>query len=378
MIPLSIPHLSGNEWNYVKECLDTGWVSSAGAFVERFESEVAKYVESPYAIAAINGTGALHIALQLMDVQQGDYVIVPDLTFVASCNAIRYTGADPLLMDIDPETWQLDLDLLENFLQEQTIRNQDGTCRFRRDDRIIRAIMPVHVLGNMVDMHRLMALARKHGLAVVEDATEALGSTCQGQHAGTFGDMGCFSFNGNKIITTGGGGMIVTNDQKLAKRAKHLTTQAKVSTEEYIHDEIGYNYRLVNILAAIGVAQMEQLPSFVLHKQEMDAYYRRHLAGVGDIEFQQISSGISSNGWLFTVRTRRMRELLHFLNEQGVQSRPFWMPMHQLPMFASSPYIQTGNQADQVYQTALSIPSSTQLQETDWARVVETIRSFFN
>jgi aminotransferase in exopolysaccharide biosynthesis len=377
MIPLSIPHLDGNEWQYVKECLDTGWVSSAGAYVNRFEAMVAEYAGSPHGVACMNGTAALHLCLRLSGVQAGDYVIVPNLTFVASANAVAYTGAEPIFLDIDPGTWQLDLDLLEDFLSAHTFLNEKDELVTRRDGRVVRAIMPVHVLGNMCDMERLLFIARRYHLAVVEDATEALGSYYKGQHAGSFGQFGAFSFNGNKIITTGGGGVIITADEELAQQARHLTTQAKVSPDEYIHDAIGYNYRLVNVLAALGVAQMEQLPAIRTFKQKMDAFYRENLSGVGDITFQEVLPGVDPNGWLFTFRTARMRELLAFLNEQGVQSRPFWMPMNQLPMFQKSLYIRQHDHSNAVYQTSISIPSSAGLTEAQLETVVETIKQFY-
>ncbi|MCB0635951.1 MAG: LegC family aminotransferase [Lewinella sp.] len=377
MIPLSIPHLDGNEWTYVKECLDTGWVSSAGAYVNRFEAMVAEYAGSPHGVACMNGTAALHLSLRLSGVQAGDYVIVPNLTFIASANAVAYTGAEPIFLDIHPGTWQLDLDLLEDFLSAHTFLNEKDELVTRRDGRVVRAIMPVHVLGNMCDMERLLFIAHRYQLTVIEDATEALGSYYKGQHAGTFGRFGAFSFNGNKIITTGGGGVIITADEALAQQAKHLTTQAKVSPDEYIHDEIGYNYRLVNVLAALGVAQMERLPAIRTFKQKMDAFYREGLSGVGDITFQEVLPDVDPNGWLFTFRTARMRELLPYLNEQGVQSRPFWMPMNQLPMFKRSLYIRQHDHSNAVYQTSISIPSSAGLTDEQLEVVVKTIKQFY-
>ncbi|MEL6867611.1 MAG: DegT/DnrJ/EryC1/StrS family aminotransferase, partial [Bacteroidota bacterium] len=262
LIPLSIPHINGKEWEYVKDCLDTGWVSSVGAYVSQFEQVVAEYAGARYGIACMNGTAGLHMAMHLHGIGQGDYVIAPNITFIATLNAIKYTGADPILMDINPHNWQMDLDLLAHFLEEQTDLIK-GQRVLKSDQRPIKAIMPVHVLGNMGNMTQLLELAKRYDLIILEDSTEALGSYFNGQHAGSFGAMGVFSFNGNKIISTGGGGVMVTDDEALAKRAKHLTTQAKVSSMEYIHDEIGYNYRLVNVLAAIGVAQMEQLPDLI-------------------------------------------------------------------------------------------------------------------
>jgi perosamine synthetase len=376
MLLLSAPNIAGNEWKYVKECLDTGWISSVGAYVTQFEQMVADFAGAKYGVATMNGTAALQIALQLTGVERGDYVIVPNITFIASVNAIKYTGADPILMDVDPHSWQMDLDLLERFLENDTTQN-DGVLRLKADGRRIRAIMPVHVLGNMCDMARLSQLADRYGLAMVEDSTEALGSYYRGQHAGSFGRMGTFSFNGNKIISTGGGGVIVTDDEALARRAKHLTTQAKADPMEYYHDEVGYNFRLVNILAAVGVAQMEQLPGFIARKKTMDAYYRQELAGVGDIAFQAVRDDVDPNCWLFTFQSSRQREILHELNAAQAQSRPFWVPMNQLPMFRHDRYIHDGDQSASVYQTALSIPSSTFLSDGDLEQVVRIIKKVF-
>lgn len=376
MTLLSGPNISGNEWKYVKDCLDTAWVSSVGQYVNRFEELVAEFTGCRYAVATSNGTSALHISLMLAGVQCGDYVLVPNLTFVASLNSIVYSGASPILVDVDEQTWQMDVDLLKNFLAEHT-EIKDGKCVHRKDGRIIRAIMPVHVLGNIADMDRLMSLANNYHLAVVEDATEALGSYYKGKHSGSFGVMGCFSFNGNKIITTGGGGMIVTDDEVLAKKAKHLTTQAKSDAFEYIHDEIGYNYRLVNVLAAIGVAQMEQLPGFIQRKKEIDNLYRTALEGVGDITFQQVPDGVDANCWLFTFRSGRQKQVLQALNQEGFQSRPFWKPMNRLTMFERALYITNYNIADQVYGECLSIPCSTYITDEECSQIVETIKNVY-
>lgn len=376
MIPLSIPHLDGNEWTYVKDCLDTGWVSTAGAYVGKFEAAIAEYTGSRYAISCMNGTAGLHTAMNLLGIGAGDYVIAPNLTFVATLNAIAYTKAEPLLIDIDPHSWQLDLPLLQGWLEQSTY-TQDGVCYLKEDDRRIAAIMPVHVLGNMCDMDHLLQLAETHHLPVIEDSTEALGTTYRGQHAGTFGVFGTSSFNGNKIITTGGGGMLFTQDESAAARAKHLTTTAKTDPLDYFHDEVGYNYRLVNVLAAIGLAQMEQLPGLITRKKHMDAFYRDRLSGVGDISFQQVTEGVDPNCWLFTFRTNRMRELLGFLNDRGVQSRPFWTPMNQLPMYRELRYVSNNHHATQVHATAISIPSSSGLTDEQLVEVVDTIEAFY-
>jgi len=376
MIPLSVPNLAGNEWKYVKDCLDTGWISSAGTYVTRFEEAVAEYAGARYGVACMNGTVGLHLAQILCGIGAGDYVLVPNITFIATLNAVKYTGADPILIDVNGDDWQMDLSLLESFLAEKTELRESGTV-LKENGRPIKAIMPVHVLGNMGDMDRLCTIAKKYQLEVIEDSTEALGSYYKGKHSGTFGKFGVFSFNGNKIISTGGGGVIVTNDEELAKKAKHLTTQAKTSPMEYIHDEIGYNYRLVNVLAAIGVAQMEQLPDILKHKKKMDAFYRSELSGVGDIRFQQVSEEVDPNCWLFTLRTDRMRSLLTYLNKNKVMSRPFWMPMNQLPMFSQDIFYTQKNVSDQVYQTSLSIPSSSNLTDEQMEEVVKTIKRFY-
>ena len=376
MIPLSIPKLGGNEWKYVKECIDTGWVSMAGAYVTQFENMVAEFAGCAHGVAAVNGTCGLHMAMHVLGVTRDDYVLVPNITFIASANAVAYTGADPLFVDVDPQTWQMDLDLLEDFLENQTDPGERGPV-YRKDGRTISVIMPVHVLGNMCDMERLVALCERHRLPVVEDASESLGSYFNGKHSGSFGQISVFSFNGNKIITTGGGGVIVSNDEALAKRAKHLTTQAKVNPETYFHDEIGFNYRLVNVLAALGVAQMEQLPDFIQDKKRIDAYYREHLDGVGDIRFQEVTPGVDPNCWLTTIQTERQATVLEQLKDNKIVARPFWTPMNQLPMFEQLPYIQRDDHSRTIHRECLSIPSSVGLPESDLQEVVRVIRSCY-
>jgi perosamine synthetase len=380
MIPLSVPFLNGNEWKYVKDCLDTGWISSAGSYVSQFEQQVADYVGAKYGIACMNGTVGLHIAQVIAGVQASDYVITPNITFIATLNAIKYTGASPILIDVLPNSWQMDLNLLECFLSQETeIKFVDGQYNsYRKEDgKRVFAIIPVHVLGNMGNVDKLQELASTYHLVIIEDSTEALGSYHKEKHAGTFGKFGVFSFNGNKIISTGGGGVIVTNDEELAKKAKHLTTQAKVSAMEYTHDEIGYNYRLVNVLAAIGVAQMEKFPTLLDNKKRMDKYYRSNLEGVGDIEFQYVSPYVKANCWLFTFKTSHMRELLEYLNDKGIQSRPFWVPMNQLEMFKNEIFVSVNDYSNQVYQTSISIPSSAGISLLEMQTVVEHIKAFY-
>jgi len=364
MIPLSIPHLGGNELKYVTDCIETGWVSSAGAYVTKFEEMVAEFSGNAFGVAASSGTSGLHLAMHMLGIGPGDKVIVPNITFIASANAVAYTKAEPIFLDVDPNTWQLDLDLLEEYLNAN-------------ESKDIKAIMPVHVLGNMCDMPRLMKIAAQYDIHVIEDSTEALGTYYNGKSAGSYGVMNVFSFNGNKIITTGGGGVIVTNDEAHAKRAKHLSTQSKVDPETYFHDEIGFNYRLVNVLAAIGVAQMEQLPSFISKKKEIDAFYRSSLKGVGDIRFQKVEKEVDPNCWLFTFYSRKQAEILAALKENKIIARPFWFPMNQLPMFTNNEYVTHQDYARDIHLNCLSIPSSVDLNKEQLEEVVKVIKSVF-
>ncbi len=383
MIPLSIPNISGNEWQYVKDCLDTGWISSVGSYVNQFEEKITEFTGAKYAVATMNGTAALHIALQLAGVREKDLVIVPNITFVASCNAIKYAGADPMLIDIDPHTWQMELDLLEEHLEKYTYIVAEGDGETEEivrpysllSHRRIGAIMPVHVLGNMVDMDRLQRICKRFYLPMVEDSTEALGSYFNKQHAGTFGQFGTFSFNGNKIISTGGGGVIVTNDEILAKKAKHITTTAKKDPFEYDHDEVGYNYRLVNILAAVGVAQMEQLPAFLERKKAIDKYYREHLENE-NLQFQKVGDRVIPNNWLHTMKVKDQRGMIKHLLDNGVQCRPFWVPMNQLKMYQNCRYISNNDISNMIYRSCISIPSSTNLTDAQVEEVVRVVQSF--
>jgi len=362
MIPLSIPHLNGNEWTYVKECLDTGWVSSAGKYVNQFEDMVAARAECEFGIAAVNGTLGLHLAMHVLGVGQGDQVVVPNITFVASANAVNYTGAKPLFIDVDPATWQMDVALLERALQEE---------------ENIKAIMPVHVLGNIGNMAEILRLSKEYNVPIVEDSTEALGSTYNGRSAGSLSRIGVFSFNGNKILTTGGGAVIVTNDELLAKRMKHLSTQAKTDPETYDHDEIGFNYRLVNILAAMGVAQMEQLDEFLQKKKYIDRFYRVHLEGVGDIRFQKVGDDVDPNCWLFTFRSAKQPEILAALKANNIIARPFWRPMNQLPMFENHLYVSDQDHSKTIHAECLSVPSSVGIGDEELGEVVRVVRGCF-
>lgn len=376
MLLLSGPNMGGNELKYVSECITTGWVSSVGAFVDKFEKVTAEFTGAAHAVATSSGTTALHTSLVMLGTGSNDLVIAPNITFIATINSIKYTGASPVFIDVDKDTWQMDLDLLEEFLEKET-EIRERNCYHIASGKRIPVIMPVHVLGNMCDMDRLMALASKYHLTILEDSTEALGSFYNGKHAGTFGLMGTFSYNGNKIITTGGGGMIVTNDEALAKHAKHLTTQAKADPFEYFHDEIGYNYRLVNVAAAMGVAQMEQLPDFLKRKKEIIEYYKSQLEGVGDITFQKVIQSVNPNWWMPTIRTGKQKEILEKLNSNKMQSRPLWIPMNKLPMFERDIFYQHQDNSDFLYQRCLSIPCSTNITISELKAVSDKIKECF-
>lgn len=377
MIPLSVPNLAGNEWKYIKECLDTNWVSSVGSYVGLFEEKMAAFCGVKKTVAVANGTSALHISLMLAGVQRGDLVILPNITFVAPANAVKYTGADPVLIDVNEETWQMDLDLLEEFLETKT-GFQNNNCIHRDSGRRIGALLPVHVLGNMCDMDRLLSLASRFKLPVVEDSTEALGSYYKGKHAGSFGLFGTLSFNGNKIITTGGGGMILTNDEALGKKTKHLTTQAKADPNEYYHDEVGYNYRLVNILAAMGVAQMEQLEGFLQRKKQITAAYNGFFKNVEGAYPQKTGENVEPNHWLYTVRVREQEALRKKLLAAKIEVRPFWVPMNQLPAFKDDLYFTKEDISNKLYQTCLSLPCSTGLTIDEQEKVLSQLEEFYS
>ncbi len=376
MIPLSIPNISGNELKYVKECLETGWISTAGDFVTRFENDFSDFVKSNGAVSVVNGTSALHLALQALGVKSGEKVVIPNITFVASANAISYMGAEPILVDINEETWQMDLNILEDFL-EKDCKNIDGDIVEASSNKRVAAIMIVHVQGNICNMDELLRISKKFNLPILEDAAEALGSKYRESYAGTMGEIGCYSFNGNKIISTGGGGMIIAKDKKLLNKIRHLATTAKTDPLRYFHDEVGYNYRLVNVLSAIGVAQLEQLDAFIKRKNEISLFYRENLQNTGDIGFQKISDDVYSNEWLFTILTNQMEELLKFLNKNMIMSRPFWVPMNKLPMYSNCSYISSNSISERVHLRALSIPCSTNISQPELEEVIKKIKDFY-
>ena len=381
-IPLSVPEIKGNEWDYVKECLDTNWVSYVGHYVNKFEEVMADYVGVQYAVATSSGTAALHTALLVAGIQQNDEVLVSTLTFVAPVNAIRYVGAWPVFIDSEPKYWQMDPNKVVDFLNQEC-RWNNGKLYNKLTGRQIKAILPVHILGHPVDMNPIVEIARKFNLTVIEDAAESIGAKYHEKLVGDLGDISCISFNGNKVVTTGGGGVILTNNEKLAVRAKHLTTQAKQDSLEYVHDEIGYNYRMNNIAAAIGVAQMEQLDSFIDKKRQIASTYSKGLQDLLDCSLMEEAKYAFSTFWLYTllvsnsIAQHDSRKVIRELQEFGIQSRPLWCPAHRQKMYRDCVYY-GADCADRIYALGVQLPSSVGLQIEEQEYVIETIRTLLN
>ena len=377
-VPLIVPEIRGNEWKYVKDCLDTNWVSYLGSYVDRLEKLVAEQAETKYAVAMVNGTAALHIALMLAGVKPDDEVLVSTLSFIAPANAIRYVGAWPVFIDAELRHLQMDPARVVEFLETGCYWEQ-GTLRNRRTKRRVKAILPVHILGHPVDLDPILAVAEKYALPVIEDATEGLGSQYRGRSVGGMGHMGCFSFNGNKIITAGGGGMLVTNNAEWAERAKYLTTQAKDDPIEYVHHHVGYNYRLTNLLAAMGCAQMEQLDSFVKAKRQIAERYRVGLGKLAGLQLPEEASWAYSSFWMYTILLDESttgvsaRNLLKHLAAQRIQTRPLWQPLHRSPAHLAAVDMPCPA-SEKFYAEALSLPCSVGLTPDDQETVIEAIR----
>lgn len=383
-IPLSVPVLGGNEWAYVKECLDTGWVSSAGSFVTRFETAVCELTGAAHAVALVNGTAALHMALLVAGVQPGDLVIVPTLTFIATANAVRHAGADPVFVDCD-EFMNIDPAGVRSFLEEACERGADGPVE-RASGRVVRAVVPVHVFGRPADLAALLPVAADYGLAVVEDATEALGSRwtagpLSGRAAGAAAaGGGVYSFNGNKIITCGGGGMYVTPSAAAAARVRHLSTQAKTDTVRFVHDEAAWNYRLTNLAAALGVAQLEQLGGFIAAKRAAHDLYAGLLGDVPGVSLLGVQEGTEPNYWFISALVEpsqfgRDREgLMQSLREVGIDTRPVWGLLHEQTPFSGCTAWRV-EKAWWFWQRVLNLPCSSDLTPHDVERVVAAIRA---
>ena len=357
MIPVYRPDLSGNERRYVLDCLDSSWISSIGAYIEKFEYAVAAATGSAHAIAVCNGTVALHLAVHCLGVGPGDEVIVPSFTYIASVNTIAQTGATPVFADCRESDWMLD----------------PGDVARRITPRT-RAVLPVHLYGGAADMPELMALARQHGLAVVEDCAEALGSTIDGRHVGMFGDVGTFSFFGNKTVTTGEGGMVICNDDALAQRLRMTKGQGQSLTRRYWHEMLGFNYRMTNVAAAIGLAQIERLEAVLARKRAIGRHYRSLLADL-PVTFQAVGNRVAASDWLVSLLLPRgvdRDRVMRAMSARGVDTRPVFHCAHQMPMYAAGLHLPV---SEDISARGLSLPSYPTLTDAEMDRVVESLRA---
>ncbi len=364
-IALHEPEFAGREWDYIKECLDTGWVSSAGAYVDRFERDLCDYTGVAHAVVTSNGTSALHMCLLLAGVQAGEEVLMPTLTFIATANAVSYLSATPHFVDSEAVSLGVDALKLDAYLRD-IAKVVDGVCINQRTGALIRALVVMHVFGHPCDLDALNEVAQRWGLVLVEDAAESVGSLYHGRHTGNTGLVSALSFNGNKVVTTGGGGAVITNDPQLGRRAKHLTTTARTSHRwSFLHDEVGYNYRLPNINAALGCAQLEQLPSMIERKRALANCYEQAFASVEAVRFLSEPPGTRSNYWLNAIvidaRHEHLRDkVLAALNDAHYMSRPVWTLMHKLPMYQSCPRMDL-TIATQMEVRIINVPSSAKL-----------------
>jgi aminotransferase in exopolysaccharide biosynthesis len=363
-IPLHEPRFLGNEKKYLIDCVDSTFVSSVGKYVDEFEKRIAEYTGAKYAVACVNGTAALHMAMIVAGVKQNDIVITQPLSFIATCNAIAYLGAAHLFVDIDKDTLGMSPDSLQEYLEQNAEKGKDGYFYHKGTGQRFAACVPMHTFGLPSRIDRIAEICNEYNIVLIEDAAESIGSYYKGKHTGTFGTLGTFSFNGNKTITCGGGGAIITDDQQLAKKAKYLTTQAKVPHRwEFVHDEIGYNYRMPNINAALMCAQMEQLPGFLDNKRVLAAIYKKHFEAEG-FEFMNEIKDARSNYWLCAVllkdRTSR-DEFLQYTNDNGVMTRPVWQLMNKLVMFKDALKGDLSN-AEEIEQRLVNVPSSVRIK----------------
>ena len=383
-IPLSVPSINGNEWKYVKECLDTNWVSSAGVYVDRFEKEISRFTKAKYAVACSSGTSALQVSLRLAGVESGDEVIVPSLTFVAPINAIVYNNAQPIFMDSD-KYFNIDVDKTIEFIKKETDFVNGYSYNLKTKKRI-SAIIPVHIWGNAVRVNDLVELCNKKNITIIEDASESLGTfyskgNFAHRHTGTIGKMGCISFNGNKIITTGGGGAIVTNDKKIAEKAKYLTTQAKDDPIYFIHNEVGYNFRLTNIQAAIGVAQLEQLPIHLKKKKYIYNSYISQIEESSGFEICDVPKYATNNHWISMLRINKdlnklnIPGLINYLEKNKIQSRPIWRLNHLQKPYNDCFSYKIEN-APKLVAKCLCIPSSPSLTDSELEYISKKLNSY--
>lgn len=363
-IPLSVPVFAGNEKKYLNECIDTTFVSSVGKFVDRFEEDIARFTGCKRAVVCVSGTNALHISLMLAGVERGDEVLTQALTFIATCNALSYIGAVPVFIDVDRDTMGLSPTAIRKWL-EKNAEIKDNQCFNKNTHRRVKACVPMHTFGHPVHLDELVEVCKEYNIELVEDAAESIGSLYKGKHTGTFGKIGALSFNGNKTITTGGGGMMLFNDEELGAYAKHITTQAKIPHRwEFRHDNIGYNYRMPNINAALGCAQLENIDKYVESKRQTAAAYKEFFKNVPDVEFFSEPADCRSNYWLNAIilKDRDMQqEFLQFSNDNGVMTRPIWELMNRLPMFEKC---ENDGLENTIYfaDRVVNIPSSVKLK----------------
>lgn len=381
-VPLSIPNFEGNEEKYVLDAVHQGWVSTGGAYITQLEEKMAEFLNVPMTVACQSGTAALHLALMECGVQPGDCVIVPTVTFIAAVNPVKYQFASPVFMDCD-DSLCMDPEKLRLFCETECEKKADGLYR-KADGSKVKAIVVVHVFGNLADMERIMQIADQYGLKVIEDATEALGSKFTegkyaGQYAGTIGDFGAYSFNGNKIITTGGGGALTAKDLNAAKHAKYISTQAKDDVHYYIHNEVGYNYRMTNLQGALGVAQMEELPEFIERKQKNYSVYRELLQDSKTGYLLPFREGTESNKWFYSyvldrnVVKAELRDIITELEKEGVQTRAIWGLIHEQKPYADCTAFQIQKATD-YSRRVINLPCSTNLKEEDIVFVVQALQ----
>ncbi len=381
-IPFAEPKISGNEWEYIKNCLDTGWVSSSGKYVEEFEKLVAEFTGSQFAVACQSGTSALHISLLLMGISQNDEVLVPTVTFISTVNVIKYVGASPVFFDCD-DYYNLKTNDVIEFI-ERNCENNDGELINKTSGKRVAAIMPVHVFGNAADIESLVKYCENFNIKIIEDAAESLGSfytqgKIKGKHTGTVGDIGCLSFNGNKIITCGGGGLILTDNKETAEKAKYLTNQSKDDNIKFIHNSIGYNYRLSNLHAAMGVAQMENLTNYINIKRNNYDYLKSYVDEIPGIKISEVPDYAENNHWMYVLKfnpeviDKTLDEFIDYMRFNKIEVRPLWYPNHlQIPYKDNEVY--SFKNSMYLYERTINLPSSVCLSQNDMDRIIEVLR----
>jgi len=393
MISVHEPYFSGNEWKYIKNCLDQGWVSSAGKAIDLFEKKIAKYTGSKYAVACVNGTSALQISLKIAGVNKGDEVIAPSLTFISPINAIYYNNAKPVFMDND-DHYTIDIDKTTDFLKKETktfIEKKSGVKSVitinKKNGNRIKAIIIVHVFGNAVKLDKLVNLCKKKNIFIVEDAAESVGTfyksgKYKNKHTGTIGNIGCLSFNGNKIITTGGGGIILTDNLKIAKKSKYLITQAKDDSVFYIHNEVGYNFRLTNLQAALGIAQLESLKKYINKKKIIHQIYKKQINKINCLKISDTPNFANCNHWLNIleiqkkISKKRLFKIIKYLKKNKIETRPIWHPNHLQKQFKNCQGYKLKN-INQIYKNRLCLPSSPQLTRKQQSFICLKLKSIF-